>query len=295
MTRLLRTEQTKLSPSCVIKIPDFQGSLPPRALYIYLPRGYNERTDQSYPVLYMHDGQNVFEAYVQDSYAGSWGADQIADLLIETGQMRECIIVGVSNGQSARLAEYLPPYVVYPSAMLIGTRADTPRGRLKAQSSPAIQGAADKTLRYYQEVTTYMGQNYRVLAGREQTATCGSSMGGLLSLYMAWEHPDFARHHAVMSPSFWITAQNDASRYLAIERLRTSLAPDVRLWLDSGTRSDSGDDGLALTKFAHQTLLQSGFTEGPNYRFFIDQGGKHHESSWSARLDKVFKFLFPVA
>ncbi|MEZ4713355.1 MAG: alpha/beta hydrolase-fold protein [Caldilineaceae bacterium] len=288
---MVKSDSTKLSPSRVLKVPNFQGSLPPRPLYIYLPRGYNERIEQRYPVLYMHDGQNVFEAFVQDSYVGSWRADEIADRLIAAGQMRECIIVGVSNGQAARLAEYLPPYAVYPPAWPNGAR----KGRLKASISPTTQGAADKTVHYYQEVAAYIGQHYRVLNGREHTATCGSSLGGLLSFYMAWEHPQFARNHAVMSPSFWITAQNGTGHYAAIERLHTSPPPAVRLWLDSGTISDSGDDGLALTKLANQALLANGFHDGPNYQFYIDQGGRHHESSWSARLDQVFKFLFPKA
>ncbi|MEZ4662588.1 MAG: alpha/beta hydrolase-fold protein [Caldilineaceae bacterium] len=269
--------------------------MPPRPLYIYLPRGYNEHVERRYPVLYMHDGQNVFEAFVQDSYVGSWRADEIADRLIAAGQMRECIIVGVSNGQAARLAEYLPPYAVYPPPSPNGAQPNgAHKGRRKVSPlSPTIQGAADKTVRYYQEVAAYIGQHYRVLTGREHAATCGSSLGGLLSLYMAWEHPAFARHHAVMSPSFWITAQNGAGQYAAIERLRTGPPPDVRLWLDSGTTSDAGDDGLALTKLANQALLANGFHSGSNYQFYIDQGGRHHESSWSARLDQVLKFLFP--
>lgn len=293
MARVVKSELTKLSPARVLKIPEFHGSLPSRALYIYLPRGYNEQTEKRYPVLYMHDGQNLFEAFAHDSYAGSWRADQVADRLIEAEQMRECIIVGVSNGQTARLAEYLPPYAAYPPTAQAAARHGR-RGRRLPSLSPITQGAADQTLRYYEEVAAYVAQHYRVLPGREHTATCGSSMGGLLSLYIAWEHPDFARHHAVMSPSFWITAQDGVGHYEAIERLRTMPPPDVRLWLDSGTVSDSGDDGLALTKLANQALLDNGFHAGPNYQFYIDQGGRHHESSWSARLDKVFQFLFPV-
>ena len=291
MAHVIKNELTKISPSRVVKLPNFQGSLPPRPLYIYLPRGYNEHIERHYPVLYMHDGQNVFEAFAQDSYAGSWRADQVADRLIETGQMREAIIVGISNGQSARLAEYLPPYVAYPPS--------PPKGAGKGQRkmtpvSPTLHGEADKTVQYYQEVAGYIGQHYRVLSGREQTATCGSSLGGLLSLYMAWQYPEFARNHAAMSPSIWITAQNGARYYAAIEQMRTTPPPDVRLWLDCGTISDSGDDGRGLAELANRTLLANGFHQGPNYKFYVDQGGRHHESSWSARLDKVFRFLFPV-
>ena len=113
-TRFLHTSPSGfVSASQVIKIPDFAGSLPPRALYVYLPRGYAEHIDKRYPVLYMHDGQNCFETYSEDSYAGTWRAEEAADAVIGSGQMRECIIVGVSNGRNERMAEYLPPYASY--------------------------------------------------------------------------------------------------------------------------------------------------------------------------------------
>ncbi|MEM6428804.1 MAG: alpha/beta hydrolase-fold protein, partial [Deinococcota bacterium] len=99
-----------LSASCVVKVPNFRGRLSKRALYVYLPRGYLEQGHRHYPVIYMHDGQNCFESFVEDSFAGSWQADLVADRAIAQGQMRECIIVGVSNGEAQRMAEYLPPY-----------------------------------------------------------------------------------------------------------------------------------------------------------------------------------------
>ncbi len=99
-----------VSPPSVVKIEQFHGSLGPRPLYVYLPRGYAEHTERRYPVLYMHDGQNCFDAFVDDSYAGAWQADLAASLLIRQGLMQECLIVGVSNGQEQRILEYLPPY-----------------------------------------------------------------------------------------------------------------------------------------------------------------------------------------
>jgi predicted alpha/beta superfamily hydrolase len=283
-----------VSPSRVIKIPDFKGSLPSRALYLYLPRGYDEHTERAYPVLYMHDGQNCFETFAADSFAGSWRAEQTADWLIGQGQMQECLIVGVSNGGRVRPVEYLPPYVSFWSLppRLLGSSKEYAH-YLPEQP---VRGWADRTLAYYRyEVADYIGQHYRVLAGREHTATCGSSMGGLFSAYIAWERSDFARSHAMMSPSFWLT-QTASGKLEAIERLRTGRRRDVRLWLDSGTQTGPGEgnDGMFDTIAARDALLANGYIEGPDFQYYLDEGGLHNEASWAARLHRVFRFLFPI-
>ncbi|MCA9979968.1 MAG: alpha/beta hydrolase [Anaerolineales bacterium] len=272
------------SLSRVIKIPHFTGSLPRRALYIYLPRGYDQHTHRRYPVLYMHDGQNCFERYVHDSFSGSWRADEVADRLINQGQMAECIIVGVSNGGANRLAEYLPPY---------STLHLPPENDDEVAFAP-IHGRAHQTAAYYaQEVAPFIERYYRAAHGRENRATCGSSMGGLFSMYLAWEHPDFAKHHAVVSPSFWITSEH--GQLEAVARLRDGRDRDVRLWLDSGTsdNGDSGDDGRADTEHARDTLLTHGYQIGPNFQHYRDEGAIHNEGSWAKRLPHIFRFLFP--
>lgn len=289
----------KVSPSQVIKIEAFEGSLPQRPLYIYLPRGYNEQVNRYYPVLYMHDGQNCFEQFVQDSYAGSWKADQTADLLIGEGRMQECIIVGVSNGSEERIAEYLPPYATYqlpPRKKKGSTKTvDVTDHVLIDPPALPVTGRGHHTVDYYQyEAAAYLRQNYRILNGRDFTATCGSSMGGLFSTYIAWEYPEFARHHAILSPAYWITRTPDGT-IETVERLRTSQPPDLRLWLDSGTLDapGRGDDGMPETAAARDALLENGYQLGPNFQYCLDEGAIHHESAWAARLPQVFQFLFP--
>ncbi len=285
------------SPSRVIKIDEFTGSLSTRPLYIYLPPGYDDDQDgdpaRRYPVLYMHDGQNVFETYVGDSYMGSWRADETADRLIQEGAMQPCLIVGVSNGGESRLTEYLPDYTQCPDPMRPVTARRKQRWGERPLPQHSLAGHAAQTLAYYRdEVAVYINTHFRTLTGREHTATCGSSMGGLFSAYIAWEHPGFARHHAVMSPSFWITDRTPERRggpYETIERFRTGEPRDVRLWLDSGTRND----GLSLTREAAQALRQNGYVEGEDFRYFVDQGATHNEAAWAARLAMVFMFLFP--
>ena len=289
---------TTHSPSKVIKIDEFEGSLPKRPLYIYLPQDYDQHPDRTYPVLYMHDGQNCFEAFVADSYAGSWKADITADWMISQGRMRPCIIVGVGNGSEARIAEYLPPYATYqlPPRKTKGSTKTTDDGEEAIVQPPSIVGRAQKTAVYYRdEVAAYMRHHYRVDGRREQTATCGSSMGGLLSTYLAWEFPEFARHQAVLSPAFWLT-RTAAGTFETIERLRTGKPRDVRIWLDSGTEDapGRGDDGWPETAVARDALLENGYQLGANFHYFLDEGACHRESDWAARLHQVFEFLFPV-
>ncbi len=144
------------------------------------------------------------------------------------------------------------------------------------------------------DVAPYISQHYRVLPGRENTATCGSSMGGLFSTYIAWQFPEFARHHALVSPAYWTTA-NGQGKMEPIERLRRDKPRDVRLWLDSGTRDapGRGDDGRYETLAARDALLQNGYVEGPNFRYHLARGAVHNESAWTARLPLIFQFLFP--
>lgn len=283
-----------VSPSQIIKIPEFSGSMPTRPLYVYLPRGYNEHKERSYPILFMHDGQNCFESFVEDSFVGSWKADETADQLIGQGQMQECIIVGVGHGVQQRIAEYLPPYVTHkpPSPTL---SYQVKKKRLLLKSTPVI-GQADQLAAYYRyEVAPYIRQHYRVLSGRDHTATCGSSMGGLFTTYLAWERTEFARHHAALSPSYWIT-KNSQGTLEMVERLRTGEPRDIRLWLDSGTLDapNGGDDGKLETVAAREALLANGYQEGSGFRYHLAEGATHSEAAWAARLHLVFQFLFPI-
>jgi predicted alpha/beta superfamily hydrolase len=279
------TKTLNIAASRVNKIPAFQGRLSRRPLYVYLPPGYDEQPDRHYPLLYMHDGQNCFERFVEDSYAGSWRIDETADRLIAQGVMRPCIIVGVSHGGTERIIEYLPPYATLQPRV----------GNVPIPWPKAAKGRADETFAYYRDdVAPYMRQHYRILEGRDQVATCGSSMGGLFSTYIAWEHPDFARHHAILSPSYRVTS-NWRGVMETVERLGKGKPRPVRLWLDSGTQDahGRGDDGAKNTLTARDALLANGYELGPDFHYLLDEGAGHNESAWAARMHQVLPFLFP--
>ena len=275
----------KPSRSRVVKYPRFTGSLPTRPLYVYLPPGYDEDPDRHYPVLYMHDGQNLFDAYLDDTYTGvSWGADSAADHLITTGEIQSIVIVGVGHGEHMRIAEYLPPYLTLRRRI-----QGTHRIRL-------VPGQADRVAAYYaDEIAPFIQTHFRVREDREHRGTCGSSLGGLMSAYLAWDHPEFARHHAVVSPSFWLTYNQEGGLEM-LERMAAVQPPDVRIWLDSGTqdRNGEGDDGRALTAQARDVLTEIGFRDGENFRYYLADGADHSEGAWAERFPEILKFLFPA-
>jgi predicted alpha/beta superfamily hydrolase len=288
----------QVSPSRVVKVPAFKGVLPARPLYVYLPRGYDEHARRTYPVLYMQDGQNVFHAYEADSHVGSWQADLAADGLIAQGAMREVVIVGVGHGGAERLAEYLPPF----ATMKAPRPEPAPRARLRPRRRAAslapvvLRGRADRTLAFYQrDVGSYLHRNYRISTDRSETGLCGSSMGGLFSLYVAFEHPQLARHYAALSPALGL-ARDQAGEPALRARLGSGPITDVRLWIDSGTQDEpgKGTDGREETRAFWDSLQARGASAGPDFQYHLFEGALHHESDWAARLPKVLRFLFPA-
>jgi predicted alpha/beta superfamily hydrolase len=284
------------SRSQVIKIDKRTGLRFERAIYIYLPPGYEENPEKYYPLLFMHDGQNCFEAFSEDSHIGSWNADETADLLIQRGRVREFIIVAVSNGQKDRLAEYLPPYVTFRERRRKSREKEENHNESESYEKPKIvKGRADQLFLYYRDEVMPLVRNfYRILTDRKHIATCGSSLGGVFTTYIAWEYPEFACHHAAMSPSYGLMQDRNKSIKL-INKMHKGKPRDIRLWLDSGTQDSPGhgDDGLQFTIKARDALIKNGYEQGKNLNFYLDEGATHHESAWAKRLPFVFEFLFP--
>lgn len=156
-------------------------NIPGRNVHIYLPRGYDQNTTRHYPVVYFHDGQNVFDPNTAFGHV-EWQADETATREISQGRMREAILVGIDN-DDARIPEYQPPNDSYQ-----GTQ-----GRADAYASFVINN-----------VRPYIDNAFRTLNDAKNTITIGSSMGGLVSLYLGREFSTFGKI-AVMSPALWIS------------------------------------------------------------------------------------------
>ncbi len=152
-----------------------------RRVWIYLPPSYNNST-KKYPVLYMHDGQNVFDDAT--SFSGEWGVDEAIDTLgLKT---KECIVIGVDNGGDKRLNEYCP----YDFSLQGGQKG-------KGEGDLYLQFLA-KTLK------PFIDKKYRTLKDSKNTFTAGSSMGGLISMYAVLEYPKIFGGAGVFSPAFWV-------------------------------------------------------------------------------------------
>lgn len=230
-----------------------------RSLRIYLPPSYALDRQRRYPVLYMHDGQNLFEA-ATTSYGTAWDVGQTADRLVARGEMQEVIIVGIDN-----TADRIPEYTPCCDPKYGG-------GKLEAYQSFIID-----------TVKPWVDRELRTLPGREHTAIMGSSLGGLASVYIAQHHPEVFSRAGGVSSSFWWNGQQ-------LVQQAPSPSSKVKYYIDAGTEGD----GLEVTTQMRDAMLARGFKEGEDLYFHAAPGGVHNESSWAARVDLPLKWFFPA-
>ena len=248
------------------------GYLDGRPVWVWLPHGYADARTRRYPVLYMWDGQNVFDDAT--SFAGEWGVDESCARLIAAGQMAPVIVVAVENGGGARVAEYTP----WKDAQHGGGGGDAHLDALVKVLKPAIDF------------------RYRTLPDAAHTAIAGSSLGGLMALYAGYVRPDVFGLVAAVSPSLWW----DGGRVLGWARGRAK--PPLRLYADMGTAEESprlgrkgGDADTGGLRDLEGLCLAQGFTPGDDLLIVVDEGGRHNEASWRARFPRALQFLFPTS
>jgi len=224
--------------------------------------------ERRYPVLYMHDGQNLINP--EDAFGGIvWGVDETAQMLILTEQIEPLIIVGIYNSGDKRIDEYTP----------VKSAGGKMRGR---------GGKADAYGRMIiEELKPFIDQAYLTKPEREHTGLGGSSLGGLVSLHLGFKRPDVFSRLAVISPAVW-WANNQIIREVALVGERLPL----RIWLDIGKKEG--------TRIKHQVralkeiLLANGWHNGLDFAYAEFPEARHDESAWAARFDDVLRFLYPV-
>ncbi len=249
----------------------------PRDLLVLLPDGA-ETTGQRYPVLYFHDGQNLFD--VATSFAGEWRVDETMAALRPEGL--EAIVVGVPNGQDQRITEYTP----YPA----------PAGF----SGPEM-GAGPAHLRYLVDVVKpLVDAAFPTRTDPAATGILGSSLGGLMSAWAGWERPDVFGLIGAMSPAFV------EGQHRLIEHIRTAPKPALRMYVDIGTREGNQarwDRVFPLQswrwvreiRMLRGALEAAGFRGGVDLRYVEDPRAIHHESAWARRLPDALRFLLADA
>lgn len=230
----------------------------PRTIRLYLPPSYATAPERRYPVIYMHDGQNLFDAAT--SFAGEWGVDETLDALAASHGF-EAIVVGIDNGGDKRMSELLPwPHPRFPVA-----EGDAYLDFVVRQLKPLID------------------RDYRTRPGREDTAVLGSSMGGLISHYAIQRHADVFSKAGVFSPAYWV-----APTMLA-EARRRNLPPDARVYLYMGGR-EGGEMVEDVRRM--QALLASQGMGSQQLILRMRPEAEHNEAAWRAELAQSLVWLF---
>lgn len=241
------------------------SSFLPRArdLIVYLPPGYDGGSSR-YPVLYMHDGQNLMDATT--SFAGEWHVDETAERLIAAGEVEPLIIVGVYNTPD-RISEYTP--VADPSAG--GGNGDN-YGRFLVE-----------------ELKPFIDDTYRTKIGAADTGVAGSSLGGLISMHFALTRWETFGRAGVVSPSVWW-----AGRDILNDVFATPKRP-VRIWEDIGTAEGGGASQVVVDARAlRDALIGSGWVLGDDLMYLEAAGAGHNEAAWAERFDDLLRFLYPA-
>ena len=231
-----------------------------RQVRLYLPPGY-ATSDKHYPVLYMHDGQNVFDAAT--AYAGEWGVDETLNQLSAEGWL-DLIVVAVDNGAEHRMSEY--------------SGWDHPQYGF---------GEGEQYIRFLtSSVKPYIDRHYRTLPGAEYTGIMGSSMGGLISHYALFNQPGVFSKAGIFSPSYWyadaVFSQTDIS----------VLPADSRISLLVGDKE--GRDMVSNMQKMASLLRQQGLTAG-NLSVKTVAGAEHNEAFWRSEFSDAVLFLFNPA
>ena len=238
-----------------------------RGVLVYLPPGY-ARSRGRYPVLYLHDGQNVFDAGT--SFAGvEWGVDETAQRLIAARAIAPLIVVAVDNAGADRIHEYTPT-----------------RGRYEAfgvqGQSRALAGRYGRFLS--EELKPFIDMRYRTRPDAADTGLGGSSLGGLVTLSLALRFPGRFGRLAVMSPSVW---WDECVIYRLVESLKRK--PPLKIWLDTGT----AEEGWERCRGLRDRLLAKGWQLGVDLEYHEAEGGEHNEAAWAMRMEGVLRYLFP--
>lgn len=248
------------------------ASVPGRPITVFLPRGYDQNLRKRYPVVYFHDGQNVF---FPGGPFGTWDADRIARYEISQGRMREAILVSIPNGNefgSNRLREYLPD------------------GETINYAGTSYTGNANAYARFILEnIIPTLDFNYRTLPGPANTFTAGSSMGGLVSDYLGFSYPDRFGGIGIFSPAYWAAprwvGQRDSAAKLPLRR-----------YLYMGTAESSTGESSSNIYWrgalqAYDAWMKVGHGVNGDLRFDGGAGEAHNEAAWSRRLPAFFNFM----
>jgi len=241
-----------------------------RLLRVWLPPAYDdpENATHDYPVLYLNDGQNLFESV--SSFNGvEWQVDETADRMIREGTVPPLIVVGIDNASKNRIREYMPHRSLNPVIV-----------RAQGNRYPDF---------LIKEVMPFVAGRYRVARGPENTGLGGSSLGALIALYTAAIRPGIIGRLLLESPSLWAANRQMIRQSRGIKRW-----PE-RIFLGTGTaeagRPDRNQSMVDDVRELAAIFRRAGLDDG-RLKLFIEEGATHHESAWARRFPAALSFLF---
>jgi predicted alpha/beta superfamily hydrolase len=228
----------------------------PRDVIVWLPPSYEKEKTKRYPVLYMHDGQNIIDPTT--SFGGfDWRVDEVVDSLVKKNRIEEIIVVGIYNTKD-REPEY----------------SDTKLGRAYVEFViHTLKPLIDST--------------YRTKPKPADTGVMGSSSGGLISFLFTWWHPEVFSKAGCVSSGFLV----DSNKILRDVEMYAGSKKNIRIYLDDGSvglesRLKPGyDEMIAL-------LEEKGYTKGKDLEYFYDEGAEHSERAWARRVWRPLVFMF---
>jgi len=231
---------------------------------VYVPQAFNADPNRFFPVLYLHDGQNLFDPETSFIKGNYWRVGEAADAMIASGEVEPLVIVGIYNAGARRINEYTP----LEDRRLGGGNADA-YGQMLVE-----------------ELKPFVAHHYRTLAGPENCGMGGSSLGGLVTLYLGMRYPEVYGKLAVFSPSVW---WRDRVILKYVEGIPQKTGQ--RIWLDIGT--DEGRRAMPDVRALKRMLVKKGWRPGKDLEYREIPGGQHSEYAWAERVAPMLKFLFP--
>ena len=231
-----------------------------KKIWVYLPKDYQD-SEKSYPVIYMHDGQNLFDD--KTSYVGEWKVDEYLEVINDN----ESIIIGIEHGGVKRIEELTP----FPNEKYGG-------------------GKADDYLRFVIEnLKPYVDSNYRTLIDKAHTTIWGSSLGGLISLYAVIKYPETFGKAGVFSPAIWI---NKVEMFEFVKN--SEIDPEKKIYFLVGEEEgDTKEFQMEIVKDQHDMvdLLKEKGIQLNNIIDIVIPNGHHNETLWSDNFPEAYQWL----
>jgi len=286
----------KISEGRIVAWPALDGGTAgPMTVWVWLPPGYDQARGKRFPVLYMHDGQNLFDKELT-KYGQEWGMDEAIPRLGRQGDLRSWVVVGVQSPRSRyhalfpeKMFPFLPPQF---QQRVMTLDSGDPKGPL----------TGDAYLTFLTSVVKpRVDREFRTLKGPEDTAVMGSSMGGLMAFYAMAEYPQVfgqaacvSMHVALASSSEQgvdhVAAASEAAEAFRKYLLTSKMKPGAnRLYIDHGTGTLDGSYGPYSAALV-PVLREAGRT-APNFTFRTFAGAEHNETAWAQRVDIPLAFL----